>query len=183
MQKKKCFSFAHFLAGPQYKEALLGAAASGNVVSPKDDPRRVVIVKMRVLFEDRPEGHIEYDLDTPEKLEAMKSKPFVLMEGCKYKIEVTFRVQHDIVSGLKYTNAVYRKGVRVDKQVTMLGSFGPQADPHLVVFPRHGWEEAPSGMLARGDYKAKTVYSDDDNVTHLAYEYAFSIKKGWGGKD
>jgi Rho GDP-dissociation inhibitor len=50
------------------------------------------------------------------------------MEGCKYKIEVTFRVQHDIVSGLKYTNAVYRKGVRVDKQTTMLGSFGPQGD-------------------------------------------------------
>jgi hypothetical protein len=59
----------------QYKEALLGAAASGKVVSPKDDPRRVVIVKMRVMFEDRPDGHIEYDLDTKEKLEAMKDKP------------------------------------------------------------------------------------------------------------
>ena len=44
----------------------------------------------------------------------------------------------------------------VDKSNTMLGSFGPQADPHVVVFPRHGWDEAPSGMLARGDYKAKS---------------------------
>jgi Rho GDP-dissociation inhibitor len=160
----------------------LGAAAKGGVAAPTDDPRRVVIVKMRVLFEDRPDGHIEYDLDTKEKLEAMKSKPFVLMEGCKYKIEVTFRVQHDIVSGLKYTNAVYRKGVRVDKQTTMLGSFGPQADPHVVVFPRHGWDDAPSGMLARGDYKAKSGFSDDDGVEHLAYEYAFGIKKTWTDK-
>jgi Rho GDP-dissociation inhibitor len=161
---------------------LLGAAASGKVVSPKDDPRRVVIVKMRVMFEDRPDGHIEYDLDTKEKLDAMKDKPFVLMEGCKYKIEVTFRVQHDIVSGLKYTNAVYRKGVRVDKQATMLGSFGPQGDAHVVVFPRHGWDEAPSGMLARGDYKAKSSFSDDDGVEHLSYEYTFGIKKGWTEK-
>ena len=108
----------------KYKEALLGAAASGSVVSPKDDPRRVVIVKMRVLFENRPSGDIVYDLSSKEKLAAMKDTPFVLMESCKYKIEVTFRVQHDIVSGLKYTNSVYRKGVRVDKSSTMLGSFG-----------------------------------------------------------
>ena len=111
----------------KYKEALLGAAASGDVNSPSDDPRRVVVVKMRVLFDDRPDGDIEYDLDTEAKLAAMKEKPFQLKEGCKYKIEVTFRVQHEIVSGLKYVNAVYRKGVRVDKQNTMLGSFGPQA--------------------------------------------------------
>ena len=26
--------------------------------------------------------------------------------------KVTFKVQHDIVSGLKYVNSVYRKGVR-----------------------------------------------------------------------
>jgi Rho GDP-dissociation inhibitor len=67
----------------------------------------------------------------------------------------------------------------VDKQNTMLGSFGPQAEPHVVVFPRHGWEEAPSGMLARGDYKAKSQFIDDDDQNHLEYEYAFSIKKTW----
>jgi hypothetical protein len=41
-------------------------AAKGGVAAPKDDPRRVVIVKMRVMFEERPDGHIEYDLDTKE---------------------------------------------------------------------------------------------------------------------
>jgi Rho GDP-dissociation inhibitor len=67
---------------------------------------------MRVVFEARPGGDIVYDLSSKEKLAAMKETPFVIMEGSKYKIEVTFRVQHDIVSGLKYTNTVYRKGVR-----------------------------------------------------------------------
>lgn len=132
---------------------------------------------MRVLFDDRPDGDIEYDLDSPEKLAAMKDSPFQLKEGCKYKIEVTFRVQHDIVSGLKYVNAVYRKGVRVDKQQTMLGSFGPQAEPHVVLFPRHGWEECPSGMLARGSYAAKSEFVDDDKAKHADFDYAFAIKK------
>lgn len=78
----------------------------------KDDPRRVVIKEMRVIFEDRPDGDIVYTLDSKEELDKMKHTPFVMKEGSKYKIRVTFRVQHDIVSGLKYVNTVYRKGIR-----------------------------------------------------------------------
>jgi hypothetical protein len=36
----------------------------------------------------------------------------------------------------------------------MIGSFGPQKDPHIVEIPRKEWEEAPKGLLARGKYKA-----------------------------
>jgi hypothetical protein len=38
----------------------------------------------------------------------------------------------------------------------MIGSYPPQKQPHEAVFPRIGWEEAPSGLLARGSYKAKS---------------------------
>ena len=55
----------------------------------------------------------------------------------------------------------------------MLGSFGPQVSPHEVTFPRHGWEEAPSGMLSRGKYTAQSKFIDDDKQSHLEYEYAF----------
>jgi Rho GDP-dissociation inhibitor len=72
----------------------------------------VVIKEMRVIFEDRPDGDIVYTLDSKEELANMKNHPFVLKEGTHYKIRVTFRVQHDIVSGLKYVNTVYRKGIR-----------------------------------------------------------------------
>lgn len=65
-----------------------------------------------MVFEDRPGGDIVYPLETAADLEKMKKTPFLLKEGCHYKIKVTFRVQHDIVSGLKYVNAVYRKGIR-----------------------------------------------------------------------
>lgn len=62
----------------------------------------------------------------------------------------------------------------------MLGSYPPQEAPQEVVWPRHGWEEAPSGMLARGSYKSTIKFIDDDDVTHLQFDYGFSIKKDWG---
>jgi len=161
----------------KYKESLLGNLDPA--ISPKDDPRRVVIKELKIIFEDRPGGDITYTLETKEDLERMKKTPFVLKEGCHYKTKVSFKIQHDIVSGLKYINLVYRKGIRVAKEQTMIGSFGPQVAPHEVVFPRHGWEEAPSGMLSRGSYTAKSQFVDDDEQTHLEFEYAFDIKSDW----
>eukprot|EP01113_Clastostelium_recurvatum_P042434 TRINITY_DN687_c0_g1_i1.p1 TRINITY_DN687_c0_g1~~TRINITY_DN687_c0_g1_i1.p1 ORF type:complete len:214 (+),score=74.08 TRINITY_DN687_c0_g1_i1:41-643(+) len=168
----------------KYKESLLGSAASGSAdLAPKDDPRRVVVKEMRVIFENRPGGDIVYPLENAADLERMKNTPFVLKEECKYKIQVVFKVQHDIVSGLKYVNMAYRKGLRVAKDDTMIGSFGPQAKAHEVLVPRIGWEEAPSGLLARGSYTAKSQFVDDDGVVHLEYEYAFAIKKDWSSSD
>ncbi len=63
-------------------------------------------------------------------------------------------MQHELVTGLKHVNTVYRKGLKVDKEETMIGSFGPQKDSHEVVIPRNGWDEAPKGMVARGKYRA-----------------------------
>jgi len=163
----------------KYKESLLGNLH--DVAS--DDPRRVVVKEMRVAFESRPGGDIVYPLDSAEELIKMKNTPFTLKESCNYKITVVFKVQHDIVSGLKYVNSVYRKGIRVAKDDQMIGSFGPQAKPHEVTFPRHGWEEAPSGLLARGSYTAKSQFVDDDGELHLEYEYAFAIKKDWNSAE
>lgn len=57
----------------------------------------------------------------------------------------------------------------------MIGSFAPQRTPYVQMFPRNGWEEAPKGMLARGKYKAKSQFIDDDKSNHLEYEYAFGM--------
>jgi hypothetical protein len=51
-------------------------------------------------------------LEKKETLDKLKERPFVLKENCKYKIKILFRVQHDIVTGLKYVNFVYKGGVR-----------------------------------------------------------------------
>jgi len=162
----------------KYKESLLGQATT-NVFSPKDDPRRVVIMELRVICEGRPGGDIVYKLESKEAIEKMKETPFILKENCSYKISLQFRVQHEIVSGLKYVNIVTRKGIKVAKEDTMIGSFAPQSAPFTSTFPRNGWEEAPSGMIARGTYKAKSQFIDDDKQVHLEFEYQFEIKKDW----
>lgn len=40
-------------------------------------------------------------------------------------------------------------------------------------------EVAPSGMMARGHYNAVSKFIDDDNQTHLKFEWSFDIKKDW----
>lgn len=53
--------------------------------------------------------------------------------------------------------------------------FGQSALTHIAVEP----EVAPSGMIARGHYTAVSKFIDDDNQTHLKFEWAFDIKKDW----
>jgi Rho GDP-dissociation inhibitor len=40
-------------------------------------------------------------------------------------------------------------------------------------------ETAISGFAARGHYKAVSNLVDDDDVTHLQFEWSFDIKKDW----
>jgi Rho GDP-dissociation inhibitor len=66
---------------------------------------------MRVICEGRPED-VVFRCETEEDKKKIKDTPFVLKEGCNYKITLSFRVQHEIVTGLKYVNTVYRKGIK-----------------------------------------------------------------------
>lgn len=110
------------------------------------------------------------------------SKKVVIKEGCSYRLQISFRVQNELVSGLKYKHAVYRKGIRLDRTEEMLGSFGPDAakvNEVLVPPPRSGWETAPSGMMARATYDVKATFTDDDKAEHLAFAFQLDIKKDW----
>lgn len=40
-------------------------------------------------------------------------------------------------------------------------------------------DTAPSGMIARGKYKAVSKFIDDDNNTHLQFDWTFEVKKEW----
>ncbi|CAB4409058.1 unnamed protein product [Rhizophagus irregularis] len=141
---------------------------------PADDHRRVVILQIALEVEGRDD--VVLDLSTPEKLENVKNTPFTIKEGVEYRLKVKFRIQHDVVSGLKYLQVVKRKGIRVDKTEEMIGSYGPNAEPYEKKFMI---EEAPSGMLARGHYEAKSKFIDDDNATHIEWSWSFDIKKDW----
>ena len=50
----------------------------------------------------------------------------------------------------------------------MLGSYGPKKESQFAMTPL---QQAPSGMLARGHYTVKSKFVDDDNETHLEWEW------------
>ncbi len=108
----------------------------------------------------------------------LRATPFVIKEGANYKFRISFRVQHEIVTGLKFINKV-KKGIFSQSGDVMLGSYAPQSAPHVFEFPRRGWNTAPSGMMFRGRYTSVDSYADSDGAGHLTYEYSFEIKKTW----
>jgi len=119
---------------------------------------------------------VSIDLSTPEALAKLKEQIITIKEGAEYRLKVVFKIQHDVVSGLKYLHVVKRSGIKVDKMEEMVGSYGPSADLYTKKFPL---EEAPAGMLARGTYKVKSRFIDDDNFCHLEWDWTFEIKKDW----
>uniref|UniRef100_A0A9J7XT63 Rho GDP-dissociation inhibitor 1 n=1 Tax=Cyprinus carpio carpio TaxID=630221 RepID=A0A9J7XT63_CYPCA len=109
-------------------------------------------------------------------LESFKKQSFVLKEGVEYRIKISFKVNKEIVSGLKYVQQTFRKGVKIDKTDYMVGSYGPRPDEYEFLTPL---EEAPKGMLARGTYNIKSKFTDDDKHDHLSWEWNLNIKKEW----
>ena len=53
----------------------------------------------------------------------------------------------------------------------MLGSYAP-GQVHEKKFPL---EEAPSGMVARGKYSARSRFTDDDGQAYLDFEWSFEV--------
>ncbi|NWS16042.1 GDIR1 inhibitor, partial [Pachyramphus minor] len=153
----------------KYKEALLGAVT----VSADPNAPNVVVTKLTLVCTTAP-GPLELDLRGD--LESYKKQAFVLKEGVEYRIKISFRVNREIVSGLKYIQHTFRKGVKIDKTEYMVGSYGPRAEEYEFLTPM---EEAPKGMLARGSYNIKSKFTDDDKTDHLSWEWNLTIKKDW----
>lgn len=63
---------------------------------------------------------IVLDLTAPNALASLKDQPFKIKEGVKFNLTATFKVQHNILSGLHYVQIIKRKGIRVDKISEMI---------------------------------------------------------------
>lgn len=100
-------------------KASLGIS-TGPTASDPSDPRRCIIHSLTLEVKGRP--NIVIDLTTPGSLEKLKSKPFTIKEGAEFNMKAVFKVQHDVLSGLKYVQSVKRKGIQVAKDEEMLVS-------------------------------------------------------------
>ncbi|PIN21308.1 Rho GDP-dissociation inhibitor [Handroanthus impetiginosus] len=156
----------------RWKEQLLGSV-DVNSVGETLDPE----VKILNLAIKSP-GRNDILLPIPENGKP-KGPWFTLKEGSRYSLKFTFSVSNNIVSGLKYKNAVWKTGLKVDSTKEMIGTFSPQAEPYTHEMPE---ETTPSGILARGSYSAKTQFLDDDNKCYLELNYTFEIRKDWQSK-
>ncbi|XP_038047324.1 rho GDP-dissociation inhibitor 1-like isoform X2 [Patiria miniata] len=152
----------------KYKEALLGSTA--DVL---DEGGQNVLLKAMVFA---PVDHEETVLDLTGDLSQFKHRPIVVKEGAEYKIKLIFRVQREIVSGLRYFEAHYRKGIRVNKANFMVGNYGPKTEEHIFQSPV---DELPVGMMRRGVYIVKSKFTDDDKNIYLEWEWSFSVKRDW----
>jgi len=156
----------------KYKAALLGGAKTGNVIVDESNPARVLVRKLHLLTDDGP----NMELDLSGCLDNLKKQTFVVKEGIQYKIKIDFHVQREIVTGLKYVQKTHRAGIQVDKMLQMVGSYAPKTEIQSYTTPA---EDAPSGMLSRGTYNVKSLFTDDDGHEHLKWEWAFKIEKDW----
>nr|GEY02258.1 Rho GDP-dissociation inhibitor 1-like [Tanacetum cinerariifolium] len=149
----------------KWKEQLLGS------IDVKVQEPDVKILNLTIVSAGRPDIVLEIpDSGIPKGLW------FTLKEGSKYSLKFSIKVSNEIVCGLKYTNQVWKTGLKVDSSKEMLETFGPQAKPYIHAMPE---EVTPSGMFARGNYSAKTKFVDDDNKCYLELNYTFNIQKDW----
>ncbi|EIW68213.1 hypothetical protein TREMEDRAFT_69259 [Tremella mesenterica DSM 1558] len=140
-------------------------------------PKKVVLKSLFLISPTLP-NQINIDLTRPPaELAKLKKEPMIIKEGVEYSVGITFVVENEIVSGLKYLQVVKRAGLTVDKTEAMLGSYGPQAEAYTKIFAS---EESPSGMLARsGAYVVRSRVVDDDKHVWLDFEWGFKLGKEW----
>ncbi|PWA33299.1 hypothetical protein CCH79_00013642 [Gambusia affinis] len=174
----------------KYKQTLLGPEA----MSPDPTEPNVRVTRLILLCDDAPEP-ITMDLTGAPpllifssldrvvlvtlclcagELSALRETSFTLQEGAKYRLKVHFKVNRDIVSGLKYRQVTYKKGVRKITTVCMMGSYGPRAEEQEFLCPA---DEAPKGIMSRGQYAVTSCFTDDDKNVYLSWEWILNISK------
>ena len=148
------------------------------MISPAESKEpEVKILSLSISCPGRPDLVLPYPFISNSK----SSSLFTLKEGSRYHLKLCFIVSNNLVSGLKYTNTVWKTGVRgelnnhiyhaipyhgisvislngffrhaVDRTKVMLGTFSPQKEPYTYELEE---ENTPSGIFVRGSYSART---------------------------
>lgn len=75
---------------------------------------------------------VKLELSTPDALKTLKDHPFKIKEGSKFNLTATFKVQHNVLSGLQYVQVIKRKGIRIDKLQEMIVSASAHVNIHTI---------------------------------------------------
>jgi len=154
---------------------ILPGATTGSVGGPK-----VTVFTFERASATLPAGRkLSLNIQDPSQLANVKQNPIVIKEGVEYNVRISFKVNHSIISGVRYMQVVKRAGVKVDKMEQMLGSYGPHPKGEAYI-KNFDPEESPSGMLARsGTYHVRSRVIDDDGEVYADWEWSFKLAKEW----
>lgn len=122
----------------KYKESL-GLTGGNDLSDPSDS--RVCIIKS-LTMESPGRDPVTIDLSAPGSEATLKDNPFKIKEGAKFTMAATFKVQHEILSGLHYVQVVKRKGIKVSKDSEMIGSYAPNTDKQPLYTKKCEWGKA-----------------------------------------
>lgn len=141
------------------------------------DKRKVVIISMTLQIKG--ENPVVINLENEKDYASLKDKKisFKIKEKSLYKLIIKFKVQYEIITGLKYLQGVKKAGITVDKAQEPMGSFAPNTVTKPFYEKEFEEVEAPSGFLARGSYSAVSKFVDDDKTEHLLLPWSFQITK------
>lgn len=149
----------------KYKEQLLGKTEAV-----KDEGGLNVLVKtISIRVENRDDDVLDLTGD-------LKDLKVLVKEGITLRLVVGFRVQRDIVAGLRFKYTITRKGIPIITSAQMVGSYAPRTEAYAFVCPP---EEIASGMLARGNYNCKCLFTDDDKHEYLKWEFKLKVSDKW----
>lgn len=88
-------------------------------------------MKVTMLCPSRPAGNIELDLQKDDKQQWKINNKYKLKEGSINALQLTFKVHHDIVVGLKLHTIVKKGPMTLNKDEEVIGSFSPVKEAHV----------------------------------------------------
>ncbi|TWW69591.1 rho GDP-dissociation inhibitor 2-like [Takifugu flavidus] len=130
------------------------------------------VLRIALLCDEAPEP-IVMDLSD---LAALKKTVLVMKEGATFRLKIYFKVNREIISGLRYHHVMKRQGISVGKKSYMIGSYGPKLEVQEFESPT---DEAPKGLMSLGRYLIRSRVIDDDKNVHLQWEWNLDVKKSW----
>lgn len=140
------------------------------------DKRKVVVQKIQLLIDSEPQP-ITFDLTSEKTIKDLATKRYQIKETSIYKLKITFKVQHEIITGLRYVQIIKKAGIKLDKIDDHLGSYAPNTKDKPFYEVELPESEAPSGFLARSTYSAISRFIDDDGTNHLTLNWGVDIVK------
>lgn len=170
----------------------LGLPTDDQDILPTDfegDKRSVVILKFELY--DTESNSLINEINFPKYRSSTEVNTFLkntyssnengkqikIKEKTKFSIKIVFKVQNDLVTGLKYKQSIKKAGITLDRVDDQLGSYAPNTKPkpqYSITLPEI---EAPSGFLGRGNYSIISKFVDDDKTNHLELNWSVNICK------